>query len=106
MVRVALVLSLLLAAACGGNDSSDPVAVTPPSSPHTGLVADGCAVAGCSGEVCTSKAEAAGLASACVWLDEYACYRTAACEPQADGACGWTMDETLTACIDAARSAH
>jgi hypothetical protein len=39
------------------------------------------------------------MASTCEWLPEYACYKTATCEKQADGKCGWTQTPTLTACL-------
>jgi len=32
-------------------------------------------------------------------LPEYACYADATCERQADGACGWTEDAVLAACL-------
>ena len=57
----------------------------------------GCRVAGCSGELCVGPSDP-GF-SACVWREEYACYRGASCERQADGACGWTMDADLRACL-------
>jgi hypothetical protein len=30
---------------------------------------------------------------------EYACYKEASCEPQADGKCGWTQSNTLKQCL-------
>jgi len=57
----------------------------------------GCRVAGCSGELCVGPSDP-GF-SACIWREEFACYRGASCERQADGACGWTMDADLRACL-------
>ncbi len=57
----------------------------------------GCRVAGCSGQLCVGVGDP-GF-STCEWRDEYACYRSATCEPQADGACGWTRTPALDACI-------
>ena len=56
-----------------------------------------CVRAGCSGELCVDEGEE--LASACLWRDEFACYRSATCERQKNGACGWTPTKTLQACL-------
>lgn len=56
----------------------------------------GCIVGGCAGQVCSDQE---GLVTTCEWREEYACYQDATCERQADGACGWTMDGTLQACL-------
>ena len=56
-----------------------------------------CRVAGCSGELCVGP-EGPGV-SICIWPEEFACYRGATCEPQADGACGWTPTPELTMCL-------
>lgn len=55
-----------------------------------------CFVGGCSGQVCSDDA---GIVSTCEWRDEYACYRTAKCERQSNGQCGWTSTPELTACL-------
>ena len=83
-------LVAVLLAACGGQSgvgSTEPNVVAP------------CVVGGCSSQLCASEP----LASHCEWLPEYACYRTARCEPQSDGSCGWTQTPELVACIAAAR---
>lgn len=54
-----------------------------------------CVISGCSNQICASEA----LSSTCEWKEEYACYRTAICEVQPDGACGWTPSESLTSCL-------
>lgn len=64
-----------------------------------GLQANGCAVAGCSGQLCVSANEAGTIYSTCEYRAEYACYREASCEPQADGQCGWTQTNELTQCL-------
>lgn len=64
-----------------------------------GMTANGCAVAGCSGQLCVSAAEAGGIVSTCEFRAEYACYREASCEPQADGKCGWTQSPALKQCL-------
>lgn len=73
-------------------------AQTPPQS-DLGLQANGCAVAGCSGELCVSAAEAGDIMTTCQYRAEYACYQEASCEPQADGACGWTETPELNRCL-------
>lgn len=91
-MRRALPLTLILALACG----------TLPGDDATG---DGlrevapCRVTGCSGQVCSDR----DLLTTCEWLPEYACYRTARCEPQADRTCGWTRTPEIVACIEEAR---
>lgn len=55
-----------------------------------------CFVGGCSGQVCSDQA---GVITTCEWRPEYACYRTATCERQPDGKCGWTPTPELEACL-------
>ncbi len=57
---------------------------------------DGCYVGGCAGQVCSDDPD---VNTICDWRDEYACYASASCERQADGACGWTMTEELSSCL-------
>jgi hypothetical protein len=57
-----------------------------------------CQVGGCSGQLCYDPATGSGI-STCEWREEYACYRSATCESQADGSCGWTMTPELKACL-------
>lgn len=64
-----------------------------------GLQTNGCAVAGCSGQLCVSADEAGTIMTTCEFRAEYACYREASCEPQADGKCGWTQTTALTQCL-------
>lgn len=62
-----------------------------------------CVVGGCSGELCVD-ASLGGVASICIYREEFMCYKSAACEKQADGRCGWTQTEDLKSCIAAKRS--
>lgn len=64
-----------------------------------GLQANGCAVAGCSGQLCVSADEAGNIVTTCEFRAEYACYREASCEPQPNGQCGWTQTPELTTCL-------
>ena len=60
---------------------------------------EGCVVAGCSGQLCVSPAEAATMITTCEFRPEYACYKTAVCERQADDQCGWTHTSELEQCL-------
>ncbi len=64
-----------------------------------GMVFNGCAAAGCSGQLCVSADEAANTVTTCEFRAEYACYKEASCEPQADGKCGWTQTKELRQCL-------
>ena len=57
-----------------------------------------CRISGCSSQLCVS-AENAGQISTCEFLPQYACYRTAKCEVQVSGECGWTETEELNQCL-------
>jgi hypothetical protein len=63
-----------------------------------GTTADGCRRTGCSGQICADE----DMVSTCEYRPEYACYKDAACERQADGKCGWTPSAELSACQEAA----
>ena len=64
-----------------------------PTTPAAGA----CERGGCGGELCHEPGE--GRASICVARPEHACYRSATCERQPGGACGWTQTPALRACI-------
>ncbi|MGE3547217.1 MAG: DUF6748 domain-containing protein [Kofleriaceae bacterium] len=59
-------------------------------------LAEPCYVGGCSSEVCSDQE---GAITTCEYREEYACYETASCERQGDGACGWTMTRELEGCL-------
>lgn len=61
---------------------------------------DGCAIGGCSAQVCTEASEAPYAVTTCEYRDEYACYANAVCERQRNGRCGWTSDEAFNICIN------
>jgi hypothetical protein len=56
----------------------------------------GCYIGGCSAQLCTDNP---GAASDCAYRPEYACYKTAKCERQSNGQCGWTQTSELAACL-------
>ncbi|MBI5134195.1 MAG: hypothetical protein HZA81_02300 [Candidatus Taylorbacteria bacterium] len=55
----------------------------------------GCRPTGCSGQICSDQ----DVASTCEYRSEYACYRSAKCERQSSGKCGWTPSAALSACL-------
>lgn len=55
-----------------------------------------CFRGGCSGQICSDQP---GVISTCEFRPEYACFKTATCEKQADGHCGWTQTPELQACL-------
>ena len=55
-----------------------------------------CYVGGCSAQLCTDQADSV---STCEYSASYACYKTATCERQVNGKCGWTQTQELAACI-------
>ncbi len=84
---------------CRSPDGRVFVEDAPPPLPDGGMASNGCAIAGCSGQLCVSAGEAASIMTTCEYRAEYACYKGASCEPQADGRCGWTQTPILTQCL-------
>lgn len=54
-----------------------------------------CVVTGCSGQICADSARF----TTCEFRPEYACYKTAICERDAAGACGFRKTAALTKCL-------
>ena len=75
-----------------------------PDESQRAAVHDGCALSGCSGEICTESSEASNVVTTCAYKPQYACLRAATCERQANGHCGWTDTPELRACIAARTS--
>jgi eight-cysteine-cluster-containing protein len=63
------------------------------------VVAGGCAVGGCSGQICGEVGEADTMVTTCEYRAEYACYKTASCARQSNGKCGWSQTPELKACL-------
>ncbi len=55
-----------------------------------------CYIGGCSSQICSDQKD---VITTCEYREEYACYKSATCEKQANGQCGWTQTEQLTACL-------
>jgi len=81
----------------GGADNAPGMPVPMPP-----VIIGGCMVGGCSSQLCGEASEDGGMVSTCEWREEYACYRSATCERQIDGKCGWTETPELTACLESA----
>lgn len=58
-----------------------------------------CVVTGCSNHICAEES----LFTTCEYKPEYACYRSAVCERQTSGECGWTESPVLSKCLKNAR---
>lgn len=89
-------LLLVFLIACGGGKSA-PAPGPAPQQPPTQQA--GCAKAGCSSTICADAGSASDIVTTCEMKPEYACYQSATCERQQDGACGWTQTAELTACL-------
>ena len=61
-----------------------------------------CIVGGCNRELCGQEGDS--LISPCIFRPEFACYRDATCTRQANGRCGWTMDQRLINCLNGSSS--
>jgi hypothetical protein len=57
-----------------------------------------CVIGGCSSQLCVDASQG-DMVSTCEYREEYACYKTAACERQSSGRCGWTETPTLKSCL-------
>ena len=91
-----LMISLFVAA-CGGGSKSEPAPSAPSPTQNQGEPAAACAPTGCSNTVCAEVG--ANIVTTCEYKDSYACYKTATCARQPDGACGFTQTPELTACL-------
>lgn len=54
-----------------------------------------CIKTGCSEQICADET----VMSTCEYRPEYACYKKATCERQADGDCGFTQTKVLLSCL-------
>lgn len=60
----------------------------------------GCAVGGCSGQLCGERGVVEQIVTPCEWRPEYACYRDARCGRFGPGgACAWEPTPALAACL-------
>lgn len=82
---------------CRANDKLFVENVEAPTNP---IKSNGCAVAGCSGQLCVDADKASDIVTTCEYLPEYACYKESSCERQSDGQCGWTQTPALQSCLN------
>ncbi len=68
----------------------------PPRLEQPNNPSDGCVISGCNSEICAEEE----MASACLYLEKFACFKSATCEIQEDEKCGWTLDEKLESCLE------
>lgn len=61
-------------------------------------VSGGCVISGCSAQICGEEE----MVSTCEYREAYACYKTAKCERQATGKCGWSETAQLRQCLSVA----
>ncbi|MFC1722199.1 hypothetical protein ACFL0C_00970 [Patescibacteria group bacterium] len=55
-----------------------------------------CIVTGCSSQICSDQP----MNTTCEYRSSYACFKSATCEVQATGECGWTITPTLQQCLE------
>ncbi len=80
---------------CQNNTCVKPPA-TPTPTPYTQA---GCVRGGCNGELCVSET-ARNMNTTCDVKPQYACFRSARCEKQSNGQCGWTQTSELRQCLE------
>ncbi len=66
---------------------------------HGTINTNGCAIAGCSAQLCVEADTASTIITTCEYRSSYACYRSAVCERQSTDICGWTPSPTLMQCL-------
>src|SRR3990167_4396430 len=82
-----------------GRNFTEDISDVSDTQPDGSISFNGCAVAGCSGQLCVSAEDASEIVTTCEFRAEYACYKEASCEPQADDKCGWTQMPELKRCL-------
>ena len=65
--------------------------------PSTATAGEGCYIGGCSQEVCSDEPD---VASTCEYRPENSCFKSARCEKQSNGQCGWTQSTALAQCLN------
>lgn len=89
-----LILILILAVAWGGY-----LAYTKFFPKKVEISKKECKPTGCSGQVCADEE----MITTCEYRSEYACYKSANCERQTSGECGWTQTPELSLCLKEAK---
>lgn len=71
-----------------------PVVINP--QPPTNPIGGACYVGGCSAQLCSDRRD---VITTCEYLEVYDCFKTAKCERQSTGQCGWTDTPALRTCV-------
>ncbi|OGM23148.1 hypothetical protein A2961_02070 [Candidatus Woesebacteria bacterium RIFCSPLOWO2_01_FULL_39_21] len=69
-----------------------------PLSTASPKLANDCVIGGCSQELCVDPGVDPSI-SICIYRPHWKCYKTAKCERQDNGKCGWTQTPELTNCL-------
>lgn len=72
---------------------------TPPPPSTWTHVRDGCMIGGCNKQYCVDEKETANFTSQCNADPQLACFAKAKCERQDNNRCGWTLTESIAACV-------
>jgi hypothetical protein len=107
---ILLVVAFLGCSGDSGTREPDQPSPPPPTAGDGGPAADepapddavACVKSGCSGTLCVEEGNE--MVTTCEWKPEYDCYRSATCERQADGRCGFSDRDALDQCIASKRS--
>lgn len=67
---------------------------------ETGRERGGCMITGCSGQICGEN----DVITTCEYRPKYACYKSAICERQDNGQCGWTLTAAVGRCLQEIQS--
>ncbi|MDP2788733.1 MAG: hypothetical protein Q8O46_01600 [bacterium] len=70
---------------------------TTPDGSVAGETSGRCFIGGCSSQICSDQE---GIVTTCEYKEEYACYKSASCERQTGGECGWTQTSELQLCLN------
>lgn len=82
----------------GGKTFIEDINVNKPVNANKNTISPECKISGCSGQLCVNT-DSPDIITTCEYRPEYACYKTARCEKQSDGNCGWTQAPELLSCI-------
>jgi len=115
VISALLIQNNILSVSRSGNTGNNQVAPSPTTDTKDGQLSisptitdaptyspidtSGCVVGGCNGEICADK-KLGNVSSICLYQEKFACYKSAVCERQRTGNCGWTQTEELRVCLE------
>lgn len=97
-----LVAAALIVAGCKTQTDGKQPPLQPKENETECVSNSDCSIGGCSGQVCTTAAEAKGLITTCEYREEYGCLKLTSCGC-VDGRCVWKQNAEYAACLDKAR---